>query len=215
MKYSKYNKFTENSSPKEICVNISFNRVVFRRSKMISQALCLALLCVCMIPITTAIEETVPERHASIFSDYSLFEKAPPVPSPFTRVNISSHDGINIEALVFDTKVPRKSQPAIIFISSWGINKYEYLVPAKKFSDLGYTVVSYTARGFWGSSQRHGQPGGEISLAGPADVADVSAVIDWMLQNTHADPNRIGASGISYGGGLSLLAAAADPRIKR
>lgn len=155
---------------------------------------------------------------ADPFSDYAeaeLFGSAPPIPLPFSRVNITSFDGINLEALVFDTKIPKKSQPAIIFISSWGLNKYEYFVPARHFADLGYTVVSYTARGFWGSSQKRGEPGGEIDLARSKDIADVSAVIDWMLKNTHADANRIGLSGISYGGGISILASAFEPRVKR
>ena len=42
----------------------------------------------------------------------------------------------------------------------------------------------------------------------------LSALIDWALDNTRADPARIGVSGISYGAGTSLLAAARDPRIK-
>lgn len=88
-----------------------------------------------------------------------------------------------------------------------GLNKWEYVVPANDYAARGYTVVSYTARGFWES-------GGEIDMAGLLDQADVSAVIDWALANTRADPSRIGLSGISYGGGLSLLGAAMDPRVK-
>ncbi|QMU75815.1 alpha/beta hydrolase fold domain-containing protein [Streptacidiphilus sp. PB12-B1b] len=56
--------------------------------------------------------------------------------------------------------------------------------------------------------------GGQIHVASPQDVADASSVIDWTLANTSADPNRIGFAGVSYGAGLSLLAAAHDPRIK-
>jgi predicted acyl esterase len=138
---------------------------------------------------------------------------APPLPK-FKRVNITASDGITLEAIVYDSKIGIQKRPAIVFCSSWALNKYEYLTPAKYYFSKGYTVVSYTARGFWGSSQRHNQPGGEIDLAGSLDVADVSTVIDWMLKNTNADPNRIGMSGISYGGGLSLLGAAYDSRIK-
>lgn len=38
--------------------------------------------------------------------------------------------------------------------------------------------------------------------------------IDWLILNTPADPARIGAAGISYGSGLSLLGAAFDSRIR-
>lgn len=68
-------------------------------------------------------------------------------------------------------------------------------------------VVGYNVRGFW-------QSGGEIEVAGPPDVADTSKVIDWALANTPADARRIGVAGVSYGAGISLLAAEHDKRIK-
>src|SRR5690606_40674154 len=43
------------------------------------------------------------------------------------------------------------------------------------------------------------ESGGEIEVAGPRDVADARAVIDWALTNTDADPDRVGMAGISYG----------------
>lgn len=49
----------------------------------------------------------------------------------------------------------------------------------------------------------------------PDTVADVSRVIDWGLARADGDPARIDVGGISYGAGQSLLAAAADPRIRQ
>jgi predicted acyl esterase len=97
--------------------------------------------------------------------------------------------------------------PAIVFPASWGLNDLEYLAQAKALADRGYVVVSYTPRGWWAS-------GGEIDTAGPKDMADLSKVVDWTIANTAADPARIGAAGISYGAGLSLLGAAFDRRIR-
>ena len=57
--------------------------------------------------------------------------------------------------------------PALVFISSWGLNDAEYLVQARALAQAGYVVLSYTARGFWGS-------GGQIDTAGPPDIADTS-----------------------------------------
>ena len=126
----------------------------------------------------------------------------------FQLINITSWDGITLEGLFYDpVPVKESGNPLIIFISSWGLNRFEYVVPANTFMEKGYTVISYTARGFWGS-------GGEINLAGKKDLEDLSAVIDWALANSHADPELIGLSGISYGGGISLLAAAKDSRVK-
>jgi predicted acyl esterase len=54
------------------------------------------------------------------------------------------------------------------------------------------------ARGFWES-------GGEINMAGELDMKDISTVIDWAILNLNADPDRIGLSGISYGGGVNKI----------
>ncbi|MEV6220662.1 CocE/NonD family hydrolase [Nocardia fluminea] len=73
----------------------------------------------------------------------------------------------------------------------------------------GYAVVAYTERGLPGS-------GGELTVAGPEDVADGSLVIDWALAHPEmqADPERIGLAGISYGSGIGQLVAHEDPRVK-
>jgi len=97
--------------------------------------------------------------------------------------------------------------PAVVFPSSWGLNDLEYLAQAKALAADGYVVVSYTPRGWWSS-------GGEIDTAGPRDLADLSRVLDWTIANTAADPARIGAAGVSYGAGISLLGSATDPRIR-
>ncbi|MDT9692035.1 alpha/beta fold hydrolase [Streptomyces sp. P9(2023)] len=97
--------------------------------------------------------------------------------------------------------------PVIVLPTSWAMPQIEYLVQARKLADSGYVVVSYNSRGFW-------QSGGEIETAGPKDVADASKVVDWALAHTPADPAKVGMAGVSYGAGISLLAAAHDKRIK-
>src|SRR5436190_1634665 len=47
-----------------------------------------------------------------------------------------------------------------------------------------------------------------------ADIGDLSAVLDWLVAHTTADPQRIGAAGVSYGAGIALIGAAFDARIK-
>lgn len=91
--------------------------------------------------------------------------------------------------------------------TSWGFPQAEYLAQAQKLADSGYVVLSYNVRGFW-------QSGGEIEVAGAPDLADASKVIDWALANTPADAARVGMAGVSYGAGISLLAAAHDKRIR-
>ncbi|WP_411104386.1 CocE/NonD family hydrolase [Streptomyces sp. cmx-4-9] len=133
-----------------------------------------------------------------------------PAASPELRFHdIPGSGGITLKGNVFTPAdaVAGRRYPLIVLPTSWGMPQIEYVVQAKKLADSGYVVVSYTSRGFWLS-------GGEIEVAGPPDVADVSAVIDWALAGTPADPARVGLGGVSYGAGISLLASAHDPRIK-
>jgi predicted alpha/beta hydrolase len=123
--------------------------------------------------------------------------------------DIPGSGGITLKGNVFTPQDarPDRSYPLIVLPASWGVPQIEYIAQAKQLADSGYVVVSYTSRGFWLS-------GGTIEVAGPPDVADVSAVIDWALAHTPADPSRIGLGGVSYGAGISLLASANDSRIK-
>jgi predicted acyl esterase len=124
----------------------------------------------------------------------------------FKAVDITGSGGVVLKANVIAPSASGR-HPAVVLPSSWGLNDLEYLAQAKILAGRGYVVVSYTPRGWWLS-------GGEIDTAGPKDMADLSAVVDWTIANTAADPGRIGAAGISYGAGISLLGAAFDARIR-
>ncbi|ARF53894.1 CocE/NonD family hydrolase [Streptomyces gilvosporeus] len=131
----------------------------------------------------------------------------------FRRVDIRMKDGVVLKAHVF-TPAPgtpgadRKGRyPLVVQPASWGQNDLEYVAQGKQLAAEGYIAVTYTVRGFW-------QSGGQVDVAGPKDVKDVSRVIDWSLAHTPADPRRIGMVGLSLGGGLTLMGAAFDPRIK-
>ncbi|HZN70608.1 MAG TPA: CocE/NonD family hydrolase [Micromonosporaceae bacterium] len=124
----------------------------------------------------------------------------------FSFLDIAVGDGVVLKANLIAPTSPGP-HPALVFISSWGLNDAEYLAQAKSLAGTGYVVLSYTTRGFWGS-------GGRIETAGPPDIADLSKVIDWLVANTAADPRRIGAGGVSYGAGVALIGAAHDARIR-
>jgi predicted acyl esterase len=98
--------------------------------------------------------------------------------------------------------------PLIVMPSSWGAPNVEYVGAARRLAaESGDVVISYTSRGFYDS-------GGEIDIAGPDTIADVSRVIDWALANTPSDGGKVGIAGISYGAGIGLLAAGRDNRVK-
>ena len=123
-----------------------------------------------------------------------------------TDVTLTMSDGTGLAGILTQPSTPGP-HPAIVFISSWGLPDFEYYDQAQQFAADGYIVLEYDPRGFYNS-------GGTIDVASPQDVADVSTVITWLLANSSANPAEIGVGGVSYGAGLSLLAAAHDPRIK-
>lgn len=125
------------------------------------------------------------------------------------KIQIASVDGVKISANLMTPKgfSPKSGWPTIIFANSWVLDENEYLVQAAKFAREGFQVLSYSMRG-WGCSE------GELEIFGPRDIEDVRSVVDWLRDNTNVDIKNIGMSGISYGGGMSLMAIAHDPRIK-
>lgn len=150
---------------------------------------------------------TVPLLLAAVLTVVGLGAPAQAAPTTgFRFVDIAAYQGVVLKANVIEPTSAGR-HPAIVFPSSWGLNDLEYLAQAQKLAEGGYTVLSYTPRGWW-------QSGGEIDTAGPKDMADVSKVLDWLVANTTADVNRIGMAGVSYGGGISLLATAHDTRVK-
>lgn len=97
--------------------------------------------------------------------------------------------------------------PLLVIPGAWGAEAARYQSIGRLFAQTGYQVVAYAQRGLGGST-------GEADFGGRTTQRDASAVIDWALRHTQADPQQIGMFGISYGAGISLLAAADDPRIK-
>ncbi len=131
----------------------------------------------------------------------------------FRLVDIPMKDGVVLKGDVL-TPAPgtpgadaRGRYPVVVEPASWGQNDLEFLLQSRKLAADGYVVVTYTVRGFWLS-------GGQVDVAGPKDVADISSVIDWTLAHTPADPHRVGMTGLSLGAGMSLMGAAFDPRVK-
>ncbi|TGK11979.1 CocE/NonD family hydrolase [Leptospira fletcheri] len=124
-------------------------------------------------------------------------------------IQVTASDGVVLTANIFKpANLPSGVKvPAVVFVNSWAINKYEYLVPAAKLAKKGYVVLTYNTRGF-------GTSGGLINTAGPLDRSDLSSILDWLLANAPVDSANIGIGGISYGAGISLLGVSVEPRIK-
>ncbi|MGW2354445.1 alpha/beta fold hydrolase [Actinacidiphila glaucinigra] len=103
-------------------------------------------------------------------------------------------------------------RPAVLLAHGFGGSKDDMRAQAESLARGGYAVLTWSARGF-------GASGGRIGLNSPdAEVADVSRLVDWLgrrpevLRDGRDDP-RVGVTGASYGGAVSLLAAGYDRRV--
>lgn len=125
------------------------------------------------------------------------------------KITVTSADGTKLDGnIMVPTGGNSTSRyPAIIFVNSWALDKIEYLAQAAAFAKKGYVTLTYSTRGF-GNSE------GLINVAGPKDMEDLRAVINWLKANAPVDTTNIGMAGISYGAGISLLGLAQMPEIK-
>ncbi|MFD7641287.1 alpha/beta fold hydrolase [Kitasatospora sp. NPDC059795] len=120
-------------------------------------------------------------------------------------------EGVRIDTSFF-TSGGAGRRPAVLLAHGFGGSKESERQRAEELARAGYAVLTWSARGF-------GQSSGQIGLNEPErEVADVSRLVDWLAQRPEVqldgegDP-RVGVTGASYGGAVSLLAAGYDKRI--
>ncbi|MFJ4573164.1 alpha/beta fold hydrolase [Streptomyces sp. NPDC088846] len=120
-------------------------------------------------------------------------------------------DGVSLDTSYFTTGGTER-RPAVLIGHGFGGSKNDVRAQAEQLAATGYAVLTWSARGF-------GKSGGEISLNAPdREVEDVSRLIDWLADRPEVeldaggDP-RVGVTGASYGGAVSLLAAGYDRRV--
>jgi predicted acyl esterase len=99
---------------------------------------------------------------------------------------------------------PAAGWPAVVLMHGLGGDRSSMNALAQRTGLVGeeYVVLTFDARG-------HGQSGGLIGIDGPREIADVRAVFAWLAARPDVADARIGAFGISYGGGAALNSLAA------
>ncbi|MEU9057326.1 alpha/beta fold hydrolase [Streptomyces sp. NPDC048430] len=120
-------------------------------------------------------------------------------------------NGVSVDTSYF-TSGGTRPRPAVLIGHGFGGSKNDVRAQAEKLAADGYAVMTWSARGF-------GRTSGEITLNAPdGEVKDVSGLIDWLAGrpevqlDAKGDP-RVGVTGASYGGAVSLLAAGYDDRV--
>ena len=120
--------------------------------------------------------------------------------SPAARqdVAIPMDDGISIGATLYvpDGSAPAGGWPAVVFLHALSGNRQQMNALAEGYgiTGQGFAVLTFDARG-------HGESGGLVGIDGPREVSDTRAVRDWLAARPEISDTKIGAWGISYGGG--------------
>ncbi|MFG2973025.1 alpha/beta fold hydrolase [Streptomyces sp. NPDC048331] len=133
-------------------------------------------------------------------------------PAVHRQDQVMTMPGAGIDTSYFTAGDSGEKRPAVLLGHGFGGSKDDVREQAERLARDGYAVLTWSARGF-------GRSEGRIGLNDPAyEVKDVSRLIDWLAARPEVkldaagDP-RVGVSGASYGGAISLLAAGHDARV--
>jgi predicted acyl esterase len=109
-------------------------------------------------------------------------------------------DGVGIATTIY-TPVGQGPFPAVMVFHGIGGNRQSLASIATTFASEGYVVVASDFRG-------HGQSGGLFTAVGPREIEEIQAIrTQWLPTHAPIMPDRVGAWGISLGGGAVLRAA--------
>ena len=93
-----------------------------------------------------------------------------------------------------DGAAPTGGWPGVVVLHGLGGSKDSVASIAQVFAAQGYAALAYSARG-------HATSTGNVELAGPNEVSDERAMVSYFSGLPDVSDKKIGAWGISYGGG--------------
>jgi predicted acyl esterase len=136
---------------------------------------------------------------AAVFAALVL---APAGNAAYTKTDqfVTMDDGVGIATTLYlpDAPGPR---PAVMLFHGIGGNRQSIDAVASRFADRGYIALTSDFRG-------HGQSGGFFTALGPRELLDVARLREaWLPTHAPVDGDKVGAWGISLGGGAALRAA--------
>ena len=114
-----------------------------------------------------------------------------------TDLTISGGGGTPLAATLYEPTgaPPAGGFPAVVMFHGLGGTRASVDPLARQFfADQGYVVLAFDARG-------HGASGGLWDLDGPNTIADARAAYDFLAARPDIGAGRIGAFGVSLGGG--------------
>jgi fermentation-respiration switch protein FrsA (DUF1100 family) len=114
------------------------------------------------------------------------------------ELELRMSDGVDLAATLYEptNAPPPAGYPAIELFHGIGGRRQDLDAVARRFVGP-FAVLSFDARG-------HGQSGGLVSIDGPREIADAREIFRQLAARPEIDNVKIGAWGMSLGGGLVL-----------
>ncbi|NGY65467.1 alpha/beta fold hydrolase [Lentzea sp. NEAU-D13] len=139
-----------------------------------------------------------------------------PVPVSFKEANIDAPESPDsAQTVTIETRLYLPQQtpaPAIMLAHGFGGSLRSVHTQAEEYARRGFVVLTWSARGF-------GRSTGQIALNSlDREVRDAQKLVDFLgtrdeVQKDGGGDPRVGVTGASYGGALSLLLAGVDKRV--
>jgi predicted acyl esterase len=115
-----------------------------------------------------------------------------------TDQQITADDGVQLATTLYKPveAPPVGGYPAIVMFHGLGGTRASMnQIAEQTFANEGYAVLTFDFRG-------HGASGGLFALDGPRELQDTRNLLAWLQARPEIDDARLGAWGISLGGGM-------------
>ena len=114
---------------------------------------------------------------------------------------VTMDDGVGIATTLYVPVTHGERSPAVMLFHGIGGNRQSLDAVATRFAQRGYIAFSVDFRG-------HGQSGGLFTANGARELLDIARLREsWLPAHAPVDGDKVGAWGISLGGGAILRAA--------
>mgnify|MGYP003864762227 CR=1 FL=1 len=124
-------------------------------------------------------------------------------------------DGLTINAYLYKPKGlrPDERAPVIMYVHGGPTSQFSdsYQLQPQFFVSRGYVVIAPNVRGSSGYGKRFEDLNNDDW--GHGDLRDVLAGVAWAKQQPYVNPDKIGITGVSYGGMLTMYAISFAPGV--
>lgn len=132
---------------------------------------------------------------------------------PATTIVFDSADGLEIHGMLINSKRGQR-RPLVLRIHGGPVSQYQYEFDFEwqMFAAAGYVVAGINPRGSTGRGYAYQRK--LFADWGYADVPDILAAVDYLVDAGIVDKDRLGVGGWSYGGMLTNYVIASTDRFK-